>query len=96
MPVIAAALPSPATVNKYGVAAARYVDAVVAVGDVSRATKQAAVAVTMTMFVCAPNADVAVPPLVVVADRVWVTPGLSTLLISMLGMSIPISWLGLL
>ena len=47
----------------------------------SKATKQPAVAVTITVFVSASNEDVAVAPLDVVADNVWVVNGLITLLV---------------
>ena len=47
----------------------------------SKATKQPAVAVTITVFVSAANEDVAVAPLDVVADNVWVVPGLKMLLV---------------
>ena len=46
-----------------------------------KATKQPAVAVTITIFVSELNADVAVAPLDVVADNVWVVNGLITLLV---------------
>ena len=48
-----------------------YVEAVVAVGDTPKATKQAAVAVTIIVCIWSPNADVWVAPLVVVALNVW-------------------------
>jgi hypothetical protein len=48
-----------------------YVEVVAAVGDAPKATKQAAVAVTIIVCICAPNADVAVEPLIVVALNVW-------------------------
>ena len=47
----------------------------------SKATKQPVVAVTITIFVSAANADVAVAPLDVVADNVWVVTGLITLVV---------------
>ena len=47
----------------------------------SKATKQPVVAVTITIFVSDPNADVAVAPLVVVADNVWVVTGLITFVV---------------
>jgi len=71
VPVIAAHLSEPFTRNKYGVFAAMYVEVVAAVGDAPKATKQAAVAVTIIVCICAPNADVAVEPLIVVALNVW-------------------------
>jgi len=46
-----------------------------------KATKQPAVAVTITIFVSELNADVAVPPLDVVADNVWVVTGLITFVV---------------
>jgi len=48
--------------------------------DGSKATKQAAVAVTIIVCVCAPNADVAVAPLASVTVNVWVVRGLKMLL----------------
>ena len=61
----------------------------------SKATKQPAVAVTITIFVSDPNADVAVAPLVVVADNVWVVTGLITFVVpARLIISCPsINWL---
>jgi len=56
--------------------------------DGSKATKQPAVAVTITVCVCAPNADVAVAPLVVVADNVWVVRGLKMLLRSIISFTL--------
>ena len=47
----------------------------------SKATKQPAVAVTITIYIPAANAEVAVAPLDVVADNVWVVNGLITLLV---------------
>ena len=52
--------------------------------DGSKATKQPAVAVTIIVCVCAPNADVATAPLVVVAANVWVVRGLKMLLRSII------------
>jgi hypothetical protein len=49
-----------------------YVEVVAAVGDAPKATKQAAVAVTITACIWGANADVAVAPLEVVALNVWV------------------------
>ncbi len=54
----------------------------------SKAIKQAAVAVTITVCVCAPNADVAVEPLDVVTDNVWVVRGLKTLLMSVISFTL--------
>jgi|TARA_B100000315_G_scaffold160086_1_gene148620 hypothetical protein len=70
VPVIAAHLSEPFTRNKYGVSAAMYVEVVAAVGDAPKATKQAAVAVTITACIWGANADVAVAPLEVVALNV--------------------------
>ena len=56
--------------------------------DGSKATKQPAVAVTMIVCVCAPNADVAVAPLEVVADNVWVVRGLKMLLRSIISFTL--------
>jgi hypothetical protein len=57
------------------------VEDVVAGRSGSKATKQPAVAVTITVFVSDANEDVAVAPLDVVADSVWVVNGLITLLV---------------
>jgi hypothetical protein len=54
----------------------------------SKATKQAAVVVTITVCVCAPNAEVAVAPLDVVADNVWVVRGLKMLLRSIISFTL--------
>jgi hypothetical protein len=48
-----------------------YVEVVAAVGEAPKATKQAAVAVTIIICTCALNADVWVAPLEVVALNVW-------------------------
>ena len=48
-----------------------YVEVVAAVGDAPKATKQAAVAVTIIVCISDPTADVWVAPLVVVALNVW-------------------------
>ena len=58
----------------------------------SKATKQPAVAVTITICVCAPNAEVATAPLVVVADNVWVVWGLKTLLMSIISFTLEVGW----
>ena len=58
----------------------------------SKATKQPAVAVTIIVCVCAPNADVAVEPLVVVADNVWFVPSLKTLLMSIISFTLDVGW----
>ena len=60
--------------------------------DGSKATKQAAVVVTITVCVCALNADVAVAPLVVVADNVWVVRGLKMLLRSIISFTLDVCW----
>ena len=52
--------------------AAMYVEVVAAVGDAPKATKQAAVAVTIIVCIWGANADVWVAPLEVVALNVWV------------------------
>ena len=54
----------------------------------SKATKQAAVVVTIIVCVCSPNADVATAPLVVVAANVWVVRGLKTLLMSIISFTL--------
>ena len=58
----------------------------------SKATKQAAVVVTITVCVCAPNADVAVEPLESVTDNVWVVRGLKMLLRSIISFTLYVSW----
>jgi len=55
---------------------------VVAVGVPAKSTKQAAVAVTITAATPVSKAEVAVDPLEVVADNVWVVKGRQTLLMS--------------
>ena len=53
-----------------------------------KATKQPAVAVTITIFVSESNADVAVAPLVVDAANVWVVRGLKMLLRSIISFTL--------
>jgi len=66
-----------------------YVEVVAAVGDAPKATKQAAVAVTITTCVCVPNAEVAVEPLDVVTLNVWVVVwGLKMLLRSIISFTL--------
>tara|TARA_Y100001951_G_scaffold27573_1_gene21448 strand:- start:6 stop:164 length:159 start_codon:yes stop_codon:yes gene_type:complete len=48
-----------------------YVEVIAAVGDAPKATKQAAVAVTIIVCIWSPTADVWVAPLEVVALNVW-------------------------
>ena len=56
--------------------------------DGSKATKQPAVAVTIIVCICAPYAEVAVAPLDVVADNVWVVRGLKMLLRSIISFTL--------
>ena len=66
-----------------------YVEVVAAVGDAPKATKQAAVAVTITVCISAANADVWVAPLEVVALNVWVVLcGLKMLLRSIISFTL--------
>jgi hypothetical protein len=69
-----------------------YVCDVVAVGDVSKVIKQAAVVVTMTSLTCVANA-LLVAALDVEADMLCVTPGLKTLLFTLF-IILPIGWSG--
>ena len=63
---------------------------VVAVGPppMSNAIKQSSVAVSITIVTWALNAEVLVAPLEVVADKVCVTPGLKTLLMSIISFTL--------
>ena len=58
----------------------------------SKATKQAAVVVTITVCVCALNADVAVEPLASVTANVWFVPSLNTLLMSIISFTLDVGW----
>jgi len=58
----------------------------------SKATKQAAVVVTITVCTCALNADVAVAPLASVTVNVWVVRGLKMLLRSIISFTLDVGW----